>query len=293
MFFKTVYTLFLTFLLSGCNTVVMNASGYVAREEAKLIVIATCLMLIIIIPVIFLTLFFAWKYRQSNTKSTYTPEWSHSTTLEIIIWGLPLLIIIILGYVTWISTHLLDPARPLDKISQNQLVKNIKPIEVEVVALDWKWLFIYPELGIATVNTLVIPIDTPIHFKITSSTVMNSFFIPALAGQIYAMPGMRTQLNAVMNKIGEFDGLSSNYSGAGFSDMHFKVSSMTAKNFNKWIIDIKTKNTILDNQIYMNLEKPSKKVSPQYYGKVEENLFNKVVNMCVQCKEHKMENMHE
>ena len=147
---------------------------------------------------------FAWRYRQSNKEATYTPDWDHSTQLELVIWAAPLLIIIALGALTWISSHTLDPFRPLRRLDAARAIPaQVKPLTIEVVALDWKWLFIYPEQGIATVNEVAAPVDVPINFKITASSVMNSFFVPALAGQVYAMPGMQTQLNAVMNSPGD------------------------------------------------------------------------------------------
>ncbi|HZV61311.1 MAG TPA: hypothetical protein VFF75_02740, partial [Methylophilaceae bacterium] len=162
-------------LLAGCNTVVLNPSGDIAAQQGNLIVVSTVLMLIIIVPVIALTILFAWKYRKSNTAAKYEPDWDHSTKLELVIWGAPLLIIIVLGLITWITTHTLDPYRPLSRIdAQRPLPADHKPMVVEVVALDWKWLFIYPEQGIATVNELATPVDVPIQFKITASTYMNS-----------------------------------------------------------------------------------------------------------------------
>ena len=163
-----------------------------ALEERNLIITATLLMLLVVVPVIFMTFVFAWKYRASNKSATYTPEWSHSTRIEMVVWLVPLAIIIVLGYVTYKSTHALDPYRPLES--------DVKPVTIEVVALDWKWLFIYPEQGIATVNKIVFPANTPINFRITSDSVMNSFFIPALGGQIYAMAGMQTKLHLIANR---------------------------------------------------------------------------------------------
>ena len=219
-------------MLTGCNTVLLNPSGDVAAQQGHLIVVSTLLMLLIIVPVIILTLVFAWHYRQSNTKAIYAPEWDHSIQLELVIWSAPLMIIIALGAVTWISTHTLDPYRPLKQIdAQRPLADQAPTLNVQVVALDWKWLFLYPDLGIATVNELAAPVDLPINFKITASSVMNSFYIPALAGQIYAMPGMQTQLHAVINQAGQFEGLSTNYSGAGFSGMHFKFHGMSGADF--------------------------------------------------------------
>ena len=270
-------------LLAACNTIVMNPAGDIANQQANLIVVSTALMLLIIVPVIALIVIFAWRYRQSNTSAPYKPEWDHSTRLELLIWGAPLLIIIALGLITWISTHVLDPYRPLQRLdAARPLAANAKVLEVEVVALDWKWLFIYPELGIATVNELATPIDVPVRFKISASTVMNSFYVPAMAGQIYAMPSMQTTLHAVMNKTGVYDGFSANYSGAGFSDMRFKLHALDQAGFDAWVAKVKTGATTLDRTAYLALEKPTTKAAVQYYNSVETNLFDAVVNRCVE-----------
>jgi cytochrome o ubiquinol oxidase subunit 2 len=269
-------------LLAGCNMVVMNPSGDIAVQQGNLIVVSTLLMLLIIVPVIALTILFAWRYRKNNTSAPYEPDWDHSTQLELVIWGAPLLIIIALGLLTWISTHTLDPYRDLSRLdAQRPIPENVKPMTVQVVALDWKWLFIYPELGIATVNELAAPVDVPIRFKITASTVMNSFFIPALAGQIYAMPGMETTLNAVINKPGEFQGFSANYSGAGFSGMRFKFHGMSKADFDKWVQTAKAAGG-LNRAGYQQLEKPSQSDPVRRFGTVDSELFHAIVNRCVE-----------
>jgi cytochrome o ubiquinol oxidase subunit II len=268
--------------LSGCDWVVMNPSGDIAMQQRDLIIVATVLMLLIIVPVIALTLFFAWKYRRSNEEAKYDPDWHHSTRLEIVIWAAPLVIITILGAVTWSSTHLLDPYRPLDRLAPGRTAQHVKPLKVQVVALDWKWLFIYPELGVATVNELAAPVDTPIDFQLTSSSVMNSFYVPALAGQIYAMPGMTTQLHAVINKPGVYDGFSANYSGAGFSHMRFKFHGMSRANFDRWAAEVRNGSDRLDGPRYLVLEKPSEKVPVQRFATVDAGLFDKAVNRCVE-----------
>lgn len=261
--------------------VVMAPSGDIAVQQRDLIVISTVLMLLIIIPVIFLTLLFAWRYRHSNTAATYAPEWHHSTRLEIVIWAAPLAIIIALGAVTWISTHKLDPYRPLDRLDAVRAIPaDTKPLTVEVVALDWKWLFFYPELGIATVNELAAPVDMPINFKITASSVMNSFYIPALAGQIYAMPGMETKLHAVINKEGEYEGFSANYSGSGFSHMRFKFHGLTREGFDAWVAKVKQQGTMLNRDAYLKLEKPSEKEPVRYYAGADADLYEAILNMC-------------
>jgi cytochrome o ubiquinol oxidase subunit 2 len=279
---RTIVFLTLMLALTGCDLVVMSPSGDIAAQQRDLIVISVFLMLLIIVPVIFLTLFFAWHYRQSNTSATYDPEWHHSTGLEVIIWSAPLAIIIALGAVTWVSTHKLDPYRPLDRLdAARPVTKDMKPINVEVVALDWKWLFFYPDYGIATVNEMAAPVDVPINFKLTASSVMNSFYVPALAGMIYTMPGMQTKLHAVINKPGEYEGLSSNYSGDGFSHMRFKFHGLDQAGFEAWVARVKQNGTALNRDAYLKLEKPSAKEPVRYYASVENGLYDAVLNMCV------------
>ena len=240
-------------------------------------------MLLIIVPVMALTVLFAWRYRQGNRAARYEPEWDHSTQLELVIWGAPLLIIICLGALTWLGTHLLDPYRPINRIAKESPVPlHASPLEVDVVALDWKWLFIYPEYGVAAVNEMAVPVDRPIAFKITASSVMNSFYIPALAGQIYAMPGMETQLHAVLNTAGDYEGFSANYSGAGFSGMRFKLHGLDTASFEHWIGDIKASGGMLDRNRYLELEKPSENVPVETFGDIDPAIFNAAVNMCVQ-----------
>jgi len=269
-------------LLSGCQFTVMNPHGDIARQQADLIVTSTLLMLLIIVPVIAMTLFFAWRYRASNTAATYTPDWDHSTRLELLIWGAPLLIIIVLGAITWISTHKLDPYRPLDRIDAARTVpEGVKPLVVEVVALDWKWLFVYPEQGIATVNELAAPVDRPIQFKITASSVMNAFYIPELAGMVYAMPGMETKLHAVINKAGVYQGMSANYSGGGFSDMRFKFHGLSEGDFDKWVASNKADGQTLDRAGFLKLEAPSQHEGVRRYASVDADLYGAILNRCV------------
>ena len=279
-------------LLTGCNAVLLNPSGDIASQQRDLIIISTLLMLIIIVPVIVLTLLFAWRYRKSNTAATYAPDWNHSTKLELMIWGAPLLIIIALGALTWISTHTLDPYRPLQRLdSERDIAPGVKPLVVEVVALDWKWLFIYPEQGIAVVNELAAPVDRPITFKITASSVMNSFFIPALAGQIYAMPGMETKLHAVINRPGEFEGFSANYSGAGFSDMRFKFHGMPVADFDNWVKTVKAGGGEMGRDRYLQLERPSEREPVSRYASVAADLYDAILNRCVESNKMCMKEM--
>ncbi|HET9643432.1 MAG TPA: ubiquinol oxidase subunit II [Burkholderiaceae bacterium] len=269
--------------LAGCNSVVMKPSGDIAAQQAQLVTSSTVLMLIIIVPVILLTLFFAWRYRASNQSATYLPDWDHSTRLELVIWGAPLLIIIALGAMTWISTHKLDPYRPLERIdAQRPVPAGLKPLVVQVVALDWKWLFLYPEQGIATVNEVAAPVDRPIEFRITSSTVMNSFYVPALAGQIYAMPGMQTQLHAVINREGTYQGFSANYSGAGFSGMHFSFLGLPQQDFDRWVERTRSGGDKLDRDAYLKLEQPSEREPVRRYATVDTALFGAILDRCVE-----------
>jgi cytochrome o ubiquinol oxidase subunit II len=270
-------------LLGGCQFVVLNPSGDIALQQRNLVVISTVLMLLIIIPVIALTLVFAWRYRQSNTAARYEPDWDHSTKLELVIWSVPLLIIVCLGAVTWMGTHLLDPYRAIGRVAVGFPVTGDEaPLEVEVVALDWKWLFFYPQYGVASVNELAAPVDRPIEFRITASSVMNSFYVPALAGQIYAMPGMQTKLNAVINKSGVYQGFSANYSGAGFSGMHFAFHATDRHEFERWVAEVKQSSDTLDRDTYLRLARPSENEPPHRYATADPGLFEAVLNRCVE-----------
>jgi cytochrome o ubiquinol oxidase subunit II len=275
----------LALLLSGCDAVLLSPSGDIARQQRDLIYISTFLMLLIVVPVIVMTLVFAWRYRANGqaTKTKYDPHWNHSTVLELVIWSAPLAIIIALGAITWTSTHKLDPYRPLDQVAEGRNVAaGTKPLVVEVVALDWKWLFLYPEQGIATVNEMAAPVDRPIEFHITASTVMNAFFVPSMAGMIYAMPGMETKLNAVMNKTGEFSGISSNYSGAGFSDMRFTFRSVPQGEFDAWVAKARASGQQLGREDYLKLAQPSQGDKVTFYGTVAPGLYNAILNRCVE-----------
>jgi len=262
--------LFGTLLLGGCNWTLLDPVGQVGIEERNLIITATLLMLLVVVPVILMTLIFAWKYRASNKNATYAPKWSHSTKIEVVIWTVPILIIIALGVITYKSTHALDPYRPLES--------DVKPVTIEVVALDWKWVFIYPEQGIATVNKIVFPANTPVNFRITSDSVMNSFFIPGLGGQIYAMAGMTTKLHLIANKNAEMDGISANYSGAGFTGMKFKAIATSEEDFNAWVAEVKASPKQLDNAEYAALEKPSENNPVELYSTVTPNLFQLIID---------------
>jgi cytochrome o ubiquinol oxidase subunit II len=278
--------------LAACHAVVLAPSGEIAERQRDLLVEATLLMLIVIVPVMALTIVFAWRYRQSNSQARYEPEWEHSMPIELIVWAAPLLIIICLGALTWVGTHLLDPYRPLgspssaasaaSRASGHAGSRGAQSLEVDVVALDWKWLFIYPQYGIATVNELAAPIDRPIDFRITSASVMNSFYIPALAGQIYAMAGMQTRLHAVADEVGRYEGFSANYSGAGFSGMRFVFLAMTPAGFSRWLATVRGAGATLSRAAYLELARPSENEPVHRYAAVSRGLYRSILELCVE-----------
>jgi cytochrome o ubiquinol oxidase subunit II len=268
-------------LLGGCNFVVLHPAGYVAEQQRNLVLASTGLMLLIIVPVIVCTLVFAWHYRATNEKAVYDPDWHHSTQLEVLIWTAPLMIIIALGALTWIGTHTLDPFRPLSRIdAKREVPAGVEPLQVEAIAMDWKWLFLYPQYGIATVNDLALPVDRPVAFKITATDVMNTFYVPTLAGMIYAMPGMETKLHAVINKPGDSEGRSAHYSGAGFSNMFFKFRGLADKDFDAWVAKAKQDGTDLSQEAYLKLSEPTEAEPARYFKSYAEGLYGKVLGLC-------------
>lgn len=256
--------------LAGCSGGVLDPKGQVGIEEKNLIILCTVLMLIVVVPVIVLTLYFAWKYRASRDFEVYTPKWAHSTKIEATVWSIPILIIIALGVITWRSTHALDPYAPLEGKGEH--------MTVEVVSLNWKWLFIYPEQGIATVNELVFPANKPIAFKITSEGTMNSFFIPQLGSQIYSMAGMETKLHLIADEAGTYKGISSNYSGAGFTGMKFDaIATPTEGDFEAWVEKVKQEGGSLTSESYKTLAEPTEYHPVTYFGTVSDGLFHEIV----------------
>ena len=248
---------------------VLDPKGSIGVAEKHLIATSVWTMLLVVIPVILLTLWFAFHYRASYRNATYAPKWSHSTAIEIVVWTIPALIILFLGILTWKSTHELDPYKPIES--------NVKPINVEVVALDWKWLFIYPDLGIASVNQLAVPVGTPVNFSITSDSVMNSFFIPQLGSQVYAMAGMQTRLHLIADHAGNYAGISSNFSGRGFSDMKFRTLATSQQDFDAWVQKVKASSTALSMDKYATVSQPSEKAPVQYFSTVDPKLFTNII----------------
>ena len=281
--YRNLLLLPLLLALGACHMVVLDPSGHVAMQERDLLIASTVLMLLIIVPVLVLTAVIAWRYRHSRREqSDYDPDWEHSLHLEFAIWAAPLMIIIALGALTWIGTHKLDPYRPLEaKAASATAPGNKKMLNIDVVSLDWRWLFLYPDYGIATVNQVAAPVNVPIHFRLTSQTVMNSFYVPALAGQIYTMAGMKTDLHAVINKVGSYRGFSANISGDGFTDMRFRFLGMTKAGFSKWVKKVKAQGGQLSPAAYQVLTKPIRNAPVHYYAAYAPNLFYKIVHRCV------------
>ena len=255
-------------LLGSCGEGVLDPRGPVGKAERVILYDATAIMLAVIIPVIVLTLIFAWWFRSKNTRARYRPDWEYSGRIEMIIWSIPALVIIFLGGIAYTGSHDLDPPKSLSPSKA--------PLEIEVVSLDWRWLFIYPSQGVASLNRLVVPAGVPLRFRLTSTTVMNSFFVPQLGSQIYAMPNMVTQLNLQSDEMGTFEGLSAQFSGDGFSDMHFELLSTNAETFKAWVTDIKARGGVLDAKKFENLEKPAKAEGTQTFAQVSNALFEAI-----------------
>jgi cytochrome o ubiquinol oxidase subunit II len=258
-------------LLASCEPAgILDPRGPVAAAERLLLINTTAIMLVVVVPVILATLAFAWWYRSSNPRAGRSPDLRYEGRMEFVIWSIPALTVMLLGGVVWISSHELDPRAPIPA--------DADPLRVDVVALDWKWLFIYPDQGVAAVNQLVIPAGTPVNFRLTSATVMNSFFIPQLGSQIYTMGGMTTHLNLLADAPGEFPGLSANYSGDGFSQMRFIAKAVPAGDFDAWVAQVRGAGSALDDAGYAELAKPSRAVAPKIYGSVAPQLFERIID---------------
>ncbi len=255
--------------LAACQPAVLDPQGVVGIAERTILIDSLAIMLAIVVPTICATLGVAWWYRATNPRARHLPDWAYSGQLELIVWAIPVLTIMLLGGVAWVGSHDLDPAKPL--------ATRDKALNVQVVSLDWKWLFIYPDEGVASVNQLVIPVGVPVHFSLTSASVMNAFFIPQLGSMIYTMNGMATQLNLAAGAVGTYRGLSSHYSGDGFSDMHFEVRALPADGFADWIAATRKAGPALNPQSYEALSKPSTAVAPLTYRGVAPDLFTQIV----------------
>ena len=256
-------------LLTSCKTAVLDPRGPVAAAERTILLDSLWIMLAIIIPVIIGTLAFAWWFRDGNKRAKYLPTWAYSGRLELLTWSIPVLVVLFLGGTTWIGSHDLDPAQPLNSTT--------KPIEVQVVSLDWKWLFIYPDLGVASVNRLVVPAGTPVHFSLTSASVMNSFFVPELGSMIYTMNGMSDQLYLQADEVGVYAGRSAHFSGDGFSDMRFDVQAVPTGQFGSWVAATRAQGPILDEVGYQLLSRQSANVTPFTYRALSPDLYQRIV----------------
>ena len=259
--------------LSGCSFGILDPQGPIGAAEKTILLNALVIMLAIIVPTIAATLWFAFWFRSGNAKARYRPRWVYSGRIELVIWSIPLLTITFLGGITWIGSHELDPARPI--------ASEITPLEVQVVSLDWKWLFIYPEQGLASVNQVVVPIATPVHFSLTSASVMNAFFVPQLGSMIYTMNGMTTQLYLQADRLGDFYGRSSHFSGDGFPGMEFTLRAVSTDAFDEWARGVRGGVGRLDANAYAELAKQSMNVNPFTYGAIDPNLFDAIVTQAL------------
>ncbi|HEU4697077.1 MAG TPA: ubiquinol oxidase subunit II [Sphingomicrobium sp.] len=257
------------FALSACNRGIFDPVGPVAAQEKQLLINSTAIMLAIIIPTMIATVAVAWWFRRGNTKATYRPDWEYSGAIEMVVWGIPVLTVMLLAGIAWIGSHRLEPSRPLPS--------DKPPLRVDVVSLDWKWLFIYPDQGIATVNQLVVPAGTPVSYRLTSATVWNVFWVPQMGTMIYTMPRMTTRLNLQADKPGSFTGVSGHFSGDGFPGMQFQVQSLPPDQFAMWAQGSRGKGAVLDGRSYAELSKPSSYVKPMTYGAVAPGLFDAIV----------------
>jgi cytochrome o ubiquinol oxidase subunit II len=260
--------------LGGCSEGILNPQGPIAAAERQVLFNSLAIMLAIAVPTIIAILAVGFWFRSSNSRAHYLPDFNHSGLLEVLVWSIPAMTVVLVGGVAWLGSHDLDPRKPLRS--------TVKPITVQVVSLDWKWLFVYRDEGIASVNQLTIPVGTPISFELTSAGVMNSFFVPQLGGQIYTMSGMVTRLQLQADRTGTYRGMSSQFSGNGFADMHFNVNAVPAENYAQWISRARSSGPVLDTKAYELLEKPSAAVAPFTYREIGPRLFDEILASTMQ-----------
>ena len=258
------------FALASCRQGVLDPQGPVGKAERLILIDATVIMLAVVIPVILSTLAVAWWFRAGNRRARYRPDWEYSGRIEMIVWSIPMLVIMFLGGIAWEGAHELDPPKPL--------ASSVRPLQVQVVSLDWQWLFIYPEQGLASLNHLVAPVGTPIHFRLTSTSVMNSFFVPQLGSQIYTMPGMTTQLHLQANRQGVYRGISAQFSGEGFSDMQFDLVAVSPDEFDRWSAAAREQGGVLDAAAFIDLARPASARGPSTFAHVSPGLFESVAS---------------
>jgi cytochrome o ubiquinol oxidase subunit 2 len=256
-------------LATACNRGILDPVGPVGQAEKQILINSTAIMLAIIIPTMIATVVFAWWFRRGNKKATYRPDWEYSGAVELVVWSIPALTIMLLGGITWIGSHDLEPSKPLASPQ--------KPLNVEVVSLDWKWLFIYPDQGVATVNQLVVPAGAPVNYRLTSATVWNVFFVPQMGTMIYTMPRMTTRLSLQADRPGVYDGISAHFSGDGFPGMQFKTQVLPQQQFAAWAASSRGKGPALDGRAFAELSRPTSYVQPITYGAVAPGLFEAIV----------------
>ena len=254
--------------LAACNRGILDPVGPVASAEKQILINSTAIMLAIVIPTMLATIAFAFWFRRGNSKATYRPDWEFSGAIELVVWSVPALTIMLLGGIAWIGSHDLEPSKPL--------ASKVPPLKVDVVSLDWKWLFIYPDQGIATVNQLVVPAGTPVSFRLTSATVWNTFFVPQMGSMIYTMPRMTTRLNLEADRPGVYPGRSAHFSGDGFPGMEFNVQAVSPQQFAAWAQSAHSSSSVLDGRAYSELSKPTSYVKPLTYSNVAPGLFDTI-----------------
>jgi cytochrome o ubiquinol oxidase subunit II len=270
VFFCGLPAMGIALLLGGCDhLLLLDPKGPIGDTERFVIIASFVLMLIVVIPVVVMTLIFPWKYRASNPKATYTPKWSSSVKIESVIWLVPAVIVILLGTLVWTTTHRLDPYKPIDT--------GVKPINIQAVSMDWKWLFIYPDQNIATLNQLVFPANVPLSFRLTSDTVMASFFIPQLGSQIYTMAGMQTQLHLMADEPGVYTGQNQQFTGRGYAEMNFKAVATSPQEYEAWLQKVRSSPDRLDMARYAQLEKPGVDSSVVHFSSVKPGLFDHIL----------------
>ncbi len=253
----------------GCSTALLSPAGPVAAAERTILLDSVAIMLVIVVPTIAATIAFAWWFRAGNSRARYLPAWEYSGELELLVWSIPALVVLFLGGIAWLGSHELDPAR--------KLVSSERAVEIQVVSLDWKWLFIYPELGIASINRIVAPAGVALHFDITSASVLNVFFVPRLGSEIYSMYGMTTELNLQADQPGDYPGLSAHFSGDGFPGMAFELHAVTAQQFAAWVATTRESGPALDDTAYRRLLRQSRDIAPYTYREVRDSLFHDIV----------------
>ena len=271
---RTAACAFAVVLLAGCQAAILDPKGPIGDANRTILIDSLVIMLAIVVPTIVATFAFAWWFRASNRKATYRPDWEFSARIEMVVWSIPVMVILLLGGVTWIGSHMLDPARPIDA--------NSEPLDVEVVSLDWKWLFIYPKQQVATLNRLVMPAGSQVRFRLTSASVMNTFFVPQLGSMIYTMNGMATTLHLQADHAGTYRGISGHFSGDGFANMHFDVEAMPAAQFAAWAAGARSQGPALDAQRYRALLPQTIGDAPATFGSVEPDLFEKIVSLHIE-----------